>query len=66
MSTADPKPLMGVDEVAAFYGVPTRTLYAWRAQGKGPVGIRLGRYVKFRREDVLRFLEEHTDTALTG
>jgi excisionase family DNA binding protein len=45
-------PLMSMDDLAAFLGVPVATLYDWRVDGRGPVGIRVGRHVRFTREDV--------------
>jgi hypothetical protein len=46
------------DEVALFLrldGVGQRTLKFWRDQGK-LIGVRLGRRVRYRLEDVLTFL----------
>jgi len=52
-----PKPtdrLLGPDEVAAFLGVPLRTIYRWRSQREGPRGYRVGRHVRYRLDDVDR------------
>ena len=32
--------LLGPEEVAAFLGVPLRTIYRWRSQREGPRGYR--------------------------
>jgi excisionase family DNA binding protein len=56
------KPMLTVQDVAAILGVPSATLYCWRYQGKGPKGIRVGRYVRYREEDVSRWLEEQAES----
>ena len=38
-------PLMSVDELAEYLGVPVRTVYDWRTTGHGPRGIRIGRHL---------------------
>ena len=50
--------LLSLDDLAAFLGVPKRTLYSWRYRGEGPVGYRVGRHVRFRREDVEAWLQQ--------
>ncbi|MFD2794376.1 helix-turn-helix transcriptional regulator [Promicromonospora vindobonensis] len=44
--------LWSVQDVSAFLGVPVGTLYAWRSEGKGPDSRRIGKYVRYRPEDV--------------
>jgi excisionase family DNA binding protein len=53
--------LMSVQDLAQFLGVPKRTIYGWRTQGMGPLGHRIGRHVRYRRQDVDRWLEEQRD-----
>lgn len=53
--------LMSVADVADYLGVPVRTIYSWRARSIGPVGIRVGRHIKYRRESVEDFLEDNTE-----
>ena len=53
--------LLGPQEVADYLGVPIRTVYAWRHRGTGPRGFRVGRHVRYRREDVDAWLEEQAD-----
>jgi excisionase family DNA binding protein len=43
-------------ELAEELRVPLKTLYAWRTKGEGPVGYRIGRHIRFKREDVDRWL----------
>lgn len=55
------EPLMNLRQVAHYLGVPAGTLYQWRSRGEGPRGFRVGRHVRYRREDVERWLEQHAD-----
>jgi excisionase family DNA binding protein len=50
--------LLTVDELAAYLKVPAATIYAWRHRGVGPQGIPVGRYVRFRAEDVETWLSD--------
>src|SRR5690606_5441730 len=45
-------PLLSIDELADYLGLPVRTIYAWRTEGKGPRGVLLGKHVKFYVSDV--------------
>jgi excisionase family DNA binding protein len=51
--------LLRPDELAAFLGIPLATIYRWRSRGDGPRGIRVGRHVRYRVEEVERWLNEH-------
>ena len=52
--------LMTVEELRRFLAV-SRT-YAYRMLGDGELpSVRLGRVLRVRRSDVLRFVEEHTE-----
>lgn len=44
--------LWGVQDVATYLGIPVMTIYHWRRTGYGPKGTRVGRYVRYRPEDV--------------
>lgn len=48
--------LWTVNDLADFLGVPVKTLYQWRHRGYGPKGVRVGRYVRYRPEDVFSWL----------
>jgi excisionase family DNA binding protein len=50
-------------EVAVFLGVPLRTIYRWRSRGDGPRGYRIGRHVRYRVDDIERWLEDHRDAS---
>lgn len=49
--------LLMPEELARFLGVPVKTLYQWRYRGVGPRGVRVGRHVRYRRQDVDDWLE---------
>ena len=50
-------------ELADYLGAPLATLYQWRTKGPGPKGCRVGRHIRYRPEDVERWLEANTDAA---
>lgn len=49
-------------EVAEYLGVPLKTLYQWRAEGRGPTAYRVGRFMRYQREDVDTWLAERADS----
>jgi predicted DNA-binding transcriptional regulator AlpA len=49
-------------QTAEFLAVAVKTLQAWRVRGGRPKFIKLGRSVRYRREDLERFLDERTMT----
>ena len=51
-----PEPLWTIDEVAAYLGIPKQTIYRWRAAGTGPPSHRIGRHVRYRRDEVERWV----------
>lgn len=50
-------PLADARDVSAFTKVSLPTLARYRADGTGPKFIRIGRSVRYRREDVLAWLD---------
>ena len=52
--------LWSIDQVADYLSVPKQTIYQWRTKGYGPKGVRVGKHVRFRPEDVERWLDEQT------
>lgn len=54
-----PEPLWTVQEVSEYLGVHVKTVYRWAAGFGGPPGIKLGKYVRFRPEDVAEWVEAH-------
>ena len=61
MPATGPEPLLTVDEVARWLGKPKATLYAWRTRGLVPRAIRVGNVLRYRRSEVERWLDDHTD-----
>ena len=57
--------LLTVEDLANFLDVPIKTLYAWRYHGEGPVGFRVGRYIRYRRTDVEAWIERQLDSVAT-
>lgn len=49
------------DDLSEELRVPVRTIYAWRYRGEGPRGIKVGRHVRYRREDVDAWIEQQAD-----
>lgn len=50
--------LWGPKDVADYLGVPVSTIYQWRTRGYGPPGRRVGKYVRYRPEDVETWVEQ--------
>ena len=48
---------MTIEELADFLRIPKGTLYQWRHRGRGPSGVRVGRFVRYRPADVEAWLE---------
>jgi predicted DNA-binding transcriptional regulator AlpA len=49
--------LWTIEDVSTFLGVPVKTLYQWRTNKYGPKGKRVGRYVRYRPEDVISWVD---------
>ena len=52
---------MSLTDVSEMLGIPVHTLYRWRYKGDGPVGYRVGRHGRYRREAVEAWLEQQAD-----
>jgi predicted DNA-binding transcriptional regulator AlpA len=50
--------LWTVNDLSDYLGVPVNTLYQWRTKGYGPTGRRMGKYVRYRPEDVTTWVEQ--------
>lgn len=48
-------------QLADELNVPVSTVYSWRYKGTGPRAIKVGRHVRFTRQSVDGWLEEHSD-----
>lgn len=56
--------LMTIDEVASELKISRKTLLNWRAVGVGPPGFRVGKAVRYRRENFARWLAEQEEQEL--
>jgi excisionase family DNA binding protein len=60
-SVLSPGNLLSPAEAAELLGVKTQTLAVWRCSGRhGLPFIKVGNFVKYRRSDLERWLEERT------
>ncbi len=53
--------LLGIDELAAYIGVPRQTIYRWRMEGRGPRASKLGRHLRYQRADIDEWLHAQQD-----
>ncbi|GIE79071.1 hypothetical protein Aph02nite_50210 [Actinoplanes philippinensis] len=49
------------DEISTYLGVSLRTLETWRYRKTGPGWHTVGRHVRYRWEEVDRWLAEHAE-----
>ncbi len=56
------EPLLSIETLADYVGVPVVTIYRWRTEGKGPCAVRIGRHLKFALSDVQAWLETVRET----
>ena len=57
------EPLLTVQELATYLGVPVATIYGWRYRREGPPGFRVGRHLRFRWCDVEDWITHQHQTA---
>jgi excisionase family DNA binding protein len=50
--------LLSIGQVSQMLGIPVRTLREWRMRGEGPRAARLGRHLRYRPEEVDRWVRE--------
>ena len=61
IGTATDREWLSVDDLAVELDLPVSTIYAWRSRGRGPRAHKIGKYLKFRRPDVEKWLETLAD-----
>jgi len=49
--------LLNETEAAQLLGITIRALQGWRLRGDGPVYVKLGRLVRYRRSEIERWLD---------
>ena len=55
-----PKKLLSIEDLADYLNVEVTTVYRWNQLGTGPRYIKVGRYVRYRPEDVEVWLDART------
>jgi excisionase family DNA binding protein len=55
--------LFSATELAAYLGVPVSTIHYWRGKQQGPPAFKLGKQLRFRATDVVRWLDERQGAA---
>ena len=58
--------LLTLTEVADIFRVPEATLRYWRHLGSGPRSFRIGRFVRYWKSDVTRWLEDKSSNPQTS
>lgn len=57
------QPLLNSKQAAALLGLTNpNTMAVWRARRQGPIYIKMGKLVKYREEDLERFIDANTVT----
>jgi predicted DNA-binding transcriptional regulator AlpA len=59
-------PLATPAEVAAFLGVPVKTLYQWKYRGIGPNVHKVGRHLRYRWPEVDAWVNAQSAYVLTA
>lgn len=57
------RPLGTAEEVSDYLGVPVATLHQWRHKGTGPRASKVGRWLRYRWDDVEKWLDEQAKAA---
>lgn len=58
--TSEPERLLTEGELAELWSVTPECLQKMRHEGRGPRFVRIGRLVRYRMLDVIRYLEENS------
>jgi excisionase family DNA binding protein len=56
----EPDALLDELQAAQLLGLSSRTLQAWRAKGEGPPFVRAGRAIRYRRRDLMAWVDANT------
>lgn len=55
----DVAPMLSEPETAELLGIRLGTLRKWRKSNRGPVHVRFARIIRYRKQDVAQFIENH-------
>ena len=53
--------LLSPEDLAEYLKIPVATIYRWRYRGGGPVGMRVGKHVRYRLSEVEAWLDTRVD-----
>ena len=53
--------LLSPPQVSTYLQIPVTTLYQWRHRGRGPAATRVGRHLRYRKDDVDAWVEAQGD-----
>ncbi|HEY5224314.1 MAG TPA: helix-turn-helix domain-containing protein [Microbacteriaceae bacterium] len=53
--------LLTIEELSEYLGVPVRTLYDWRVDGRGPKALHAGRVLRYPESRVRAWIEANLD-----
>lgn len=56
--TLTEEPMWTIQQLSEYLQVPVKSIRKWREEGVGPRGFRVGRHLRFRRADVMTWLED--------
>lgn len=56
----DDDALLNEVQAAQFLNLSVRTLQAWRLKAVGPRHVRAGRAIRYRRRDLIAWIDAHT------
>jgi predicted DNA-binding transcriptional regulator AlpA len=56
----DTESLLAEIYAADLLGLSSRTLQSWRSKNEGPPYVRVGRAVRYRRQDLLNWVGQNT------
>jgi len=62
-SRIDPDALLNEAQASDFLNLSIRTLQAWRGRSAGPRYVRTGRAIRYRRSDLVAWIEANTVAA---
>jgi predicted DNA-binding transcriptional regulator AlpA len=64
-NTLDPDGLLTERQTAELLNLSVRTLQAWRVKGDGPRFVHAGRAVRYRRRDLIAWMDSNTRNSTT-
>lgn len=63
VSNDNPEELLTLDELCKMLKLTKATVYQYRCAGTGPTGYRIGKHLRFKRSDVISWLESKRESA---